>query len=229
MRGDSARPAGPRSVTLDVPLRGPRGPRLARGRWVVSPRMRSPRALTLLGLSWKGAAPGTLEMRVRRRGRWSRWVELPAIGGHAPDSARQAQGHRWRLRGRRAHVPGASPPRPRARCARTAWPGPSPPRASPPARRPRRRPRAARPASSRARSGAPRPRARHRPTAVWTSRSCTTRCPRTTTRRRSRPRWCGRSSTTTATPSAGTTWATTSWSTASGRSTRAVRAGSTRP
>ncbi|MEK6229459.1 MAG: peptidoglycan recognition protein [Actinomycetota bacterium] len=74
-------------MTLDVPLRSPRGARVARSRWVVSPRMRSPRALTLLGLSWRGADPGTLEIRVRRRGRWSRWVELPGIGGHAPDDA----------------------------------------------------------------------------------------------------------------------------------------------
>ena len=79
--------ANPTEVTLDVPLRGPRGARLSRSGWVVSPRMRAPRALTLLGLSWRGANPGTLEIRVRRRGRWSRWVELPGIAGHAPDGA----------------------------------------------------------------------------------------------------------------------------------------------
>ncbi len=79
--------AGPTGITLDVPLRRPRGARAARSAWAVSPRMRSPRALTLLGLSWRGAHPGALEVRVRRRGRWSRWVELPGIGGHAPDGA----------------------------------------------------------------------------------------------------------------------------------------------
>ena len=87
-RGSTAA-TGPIAVTLDVPLSRPPGARLARTRWAVSPRMRSPRALTLLGLSWRGAHPGTLEIRVRRRGRWSRWVQLPEIGGHGPDRARK--------------------------------------------------------------------------------------------------------------------------------------------
>ena len=75
----------PTDLSFDVPLRKGRGPRLARNQWLVSPPLRTTRALALLGLSWRGADPGRLEIRVRRRGRWSRWVELPALGGHAPD------------------------------------------------------------------------------------------------------------------------------------------------
>jgi hypothetical protein len=80
--------ARPTDLTLDVPLHRDRGPRLARSRWVTSPPLRASRSLTLLGLSWRGADPGTLEIRVRRRGRWSRWVDVPALGGHGPDGVR---------------------------------------------------------------------------------------------------------------------------------------------
>ncbi|MGI8633110.1 MAG: N-acetylmuramoyl-L-alanine amidase [Solirubrobacterales bacterium] len=46
----------------------------------------APRSFELLGLTWSGRGEPDVQLRARRRGgRWSRWVDAPGIGEHAPD------------------------------------------------------------------------------------------------------------------------------------------------
>jgi hypothetical protein len=52
---------------------------------VVSRALRTPRRFNLVGLRWRGAAEPGVRLRVRRRGRWSRWARLAAHSDHNPD------------------------------------------------------------------------------------------------------------------------------------------------
>jgi N-acetylmuramoyl-L-alanine amidase len=60
--------------------RGGRGPLTTRS-------LRAPRRLDVLGFRWSAPHDVRLELRTRRRGRWSKWVTLPAASGHGPDRA----------------------------------------------------------------------------------------------------------------------------------------------
>ncbi len=55
---------------------------------VVSRALRTPRRFNLVGLRWRGAAEPGVKLRVRRRGRWSRWARLDAHSDHNPDVGR---------------------------------------------------------------------------------------------------------------------------------------------
>ena len=57
-------------------------------RGVLSKRIRTPRSFNLVGMRWRGRAQPDIELRVRLRGRWSRWAELPAHSEHNPDAGR---------------------------------------------------------------------------------------------------------------------------------------------
>ena len=55
------------------------------GRAVVSRALRTPRRFNLVGLRWRGAAEPDVKLRVRKRGRWSRWAGVAAHSEHNPD------------------------------------------------------------------------------------------------------------------------------------------------
>jgi hypothetical protein len=73
-------------VTLPIPASAFRR-RLPGRRLLSTPPLRSPHRLAVLGLSWQGPSEARLELRTRRRGRWSEWVALPPAGDHGPDQA----------------------------------------------------------------------------------------------------------------------------------------------
>ena len=58
--------------------RGGRGPLITRP-------IRAPRPLDVLGFRWRAPRNVHLEIRTRRRGRWGKWVTLPAAADHGPD------------------------------------------------------------------------------------------------------------------------------------------------
>src|SRR3954447_5959001 len=68
---------------LDVPLTG-----AARAPWRTSRTIRAPRRFDLIGARWETGNGAEVEGRIRRRGRWSRWLALPRIGSHGPDHGR---------------------------------------------------------------------------------------------------------------------------------------------
>jgi hypothetical protein len=78
-----ARPPAREHYVLDVPLDG-----AARTPWRTSKTVRAPRRFDLIGARWDAGADAEVEVRIRRRGRWSRWLALPHIGAHAPDRAK---------------------------------------------------------------------------------------------------------------------------------------------
>src|ERR671923_137342 len=61
--------------------------RRRRGGLLTTPPLRAPQRLDVLGFRWRAPRDVRLEVRTRRRGRWSKGVPLPAASDHGPDRA----------------------------------------------------------------------------------------------------------------------------------------------
>ena len=84
--GAAARPAATgEAVDVAIPL-PPSSFRRRRGLLTTRP-LRAPRRLDVLGFRWRAPRDARLELRTRRRGRWSKWVALPSAADHGPDRA----------------------------------------------------------------------------------------------------------------------------------------------
>jgi hypothetical protein len=79
--------AAPRAVDFEL---APRDGALATASsgGVRSRPLRTPQRFNLVGMRWRGRATPEIELRVRRRGRWSGWEHLEAHGEHNPDTGR---------------------------------------------------------------------------------------------------------------------------------------------
>ncbi|HYI37863.1 MAG TPA: N-acetylmuramoyl-L-alanine amidase, partial [Thermoleophilaceae bacterium] len=101
---------------VDVPL--PRAG-AARAGWLTSAPVRTGRSFDLIGARWRDGREVAVQVRVRRHGRWSRWLDLPNALDHGPDRGAKANGTdpawiggarmfqlrtRGRPRGLRAHM-----------------------------------------------------------------------------------------------------------------------------
>jgi hypothetical protein len=79
--------AAPRAVDFELaPTEG--AVTAASGGGVRSRALRTPRRFNLVGMRWRGRAAPEIELRVRRRGSWSRWGELEGHDDHNPDLGR---------------------------------------------------------------------------------------------------------------------------------------------
>jgi N-acetylmuramoyl-L-alanine amidase len=81
-------PAAAASFSLALPEGGAH----ASSTWRTTPVLKAPRRFDLVGLTWNG---GRIEAQVRARasgGRWTAWLRLPALAGHAPDGERAPMG-----------------------------------------------------------------------------------------------------------------------------------------
>jgi len=91
----------------------------ARAGWTTSRPVKAPRTFDLIGARWRSGRGVKVQVRVRRHGRWSRWLDLPNALDHAPDRGAKATGTdpawiggarlfqmrtRGRPRGLRAHM-----------------------------------------------------------------------------------------------------------------------------
>jgi hypothetical protein len=75
---------GPRAADFELaPREGPA--RAASSGALRSRPLTTPRRFNLVGMRWRGRAEPEIALRVRRRGRWSRWEGLEAHGDHNPD------------------------------------------------------------------------------------------------------------------------------------------------
>lgn len=81
-----SRDRGVVDVTVPIPARV-FSRRVRGGRLLATPPLRSPHRLAALGLTWNGSARTRLELRTRRRGRWSEWLAVPSATDHGPPSA----------------------------------------------------------------------------------------------------------------------------------------------
>ena len=79
--------AAPRAVDFELAPRDSAAAAVAGG-GIRSRPLRTPGRFNLLGMRWRGRAEPEIEVRVRRRGTWSRWQRLEAHSDHNPDSAR---------------------------------------------------------------------------------------------------------------------------------------------
>ena len=101
---------------VDVPL--PRAG-AARAGWLTSAPVKTGRSFDLIGARWRNGREVAVQVRVRRHGRWSRWLDLPNALDHGPDRGAKANGTdpawiggarmfqlrtRGRPRGLRAHM-----------------------------------------------------------------------------------------------------------------------------
>jgi hypothetical protein len=81
----SGKPRGP----FDFELAAPSGQPVAAGVGAPSRTLHTQRRFNLVGLRWRGHAPVTIRLRVRRRtGAWSPWQELDSHADHNPDEDR---------------------------------------------------------------------------------------------------------------------------------------------
>ena len=74
---------------VDVPLPDAG---VARAGWTTSKPVKAPRAFDLIGARWRSGRDVEVQVRVRRHGRWSRWLVLPNALDHAPDRGTKATG-----------------------------------------------------------------------------------------------------------------------------------------
>ncbi|WP_156027770.1 peptidoglycan recognition protein family protein [Candidatus Solirubrobacter pratensis] len=82
LRVSPARAAAPPLFELPLPDRGAH----ASSAWHTTAVLRAPRRFDLVGLTWAGGASIQGQVRARRRsGRWTAWLPLPRLDGHAPD------------------------------------------------------------------------------------------------------------------------------------------------
>jgi hypothetical protein len=140
---------------LELPDRGAH----ASSAWHTTEVLRAPRRFDLVGLTWARGASIEAQVRARRSGgRWTEWLALPALDGHAPDGVAAPAGTdpaftgaadelQFRLRGSARKLTAkfvralAGAPRPQAQVAqvgqptivpRSAWGADAvPPRAAP--------------------------------------------------------------------------------------------------
>jgi hypothetical protein len=81
----SANRGGGGKRPFDFELTPHSGDAVAAGGEVRSRPLRTPHRFNLVGMRWRGRAQPGIELRVRHRGRWSRWEELAAHADHNPD------------------------------------------------------------------------------------------------------------------------------------------------
>ena len=135
--GALARPDATDHFAIDVPLPEAGA---ARAGWSASKPVHTDRSFDLIGARWREGRGVAVQVRVRRRGRWSRWLDLPNALDHGPDRGMKANGTdpawiggaklfqlrtKGRPRGLRAHmvVAGRRGLNPVARTARRAQSG----------------------------------------------------------------------------------------------------------
>ena len=128
-----ARPTAPAPTDFAIAVPGPGGRASAARGAFVTEVLEAPHRFDLVGLRWRDAGGLDAEIRFRRGGRWSGWMQLGSIGEHAPDGERtpsatapvwvgRARAFQLRLsrrpRGLRAHFVNARRGRPGAGVAR---------------------------------------------------------------------------------------------------------------
>ena len=74
---------------VDVPLPGAGA---ARAGWTTSKPVATGRSFDLIGARWRSGRGVAVQVRVRRHGRWSRWLDLPNALDHGPDRGAKAHG-----------------------------------------------------------------------------------------------------------------------------------------
>jgi hypothetical protein len=79
--------AAPRAVDFELAPKGGAAA-AASSAGVRSRPLQTPQRFNLVGMRWRGRATPRISVRVRRQGRWSRWVALEAQGADAPDPGR---------------------------------------------------------------------------------------------------------------------------------------------
>jgi hypothetical protein len=84
-------------VAIPIPASSFRRRRAGRGLLTTRP-LRAPRGLDVLGFRWSAPRDVRLELRTRRRGRWSKWVPLPDASDHGPDRAPRSRDRGTSLR-----------------------------------------------------------------------------------------------------------------------------------
>lgn len=82
------RPTAPAPTDFAMPVPGPGGRASAARGGLVTEVLEAPHRFDLVGLRWRDAGGLDAEIRFRRGGRWSRWMQLGSIGEHAPDGER---------------------------------------------------------------------------------------------------------------------------------------------
>ncbi len=87
--GALARRGATDHFAVDVPL--PRAA-AARAGWVTSKPVKAARSFDLIGARWRHGRHVAVQVRVRQRGRWSRWLDLPNALDHGPDRGAKANG-----------------------------------------------------------------------------------------------------------------------------------------
>jgi hypothetical protein len=84
LRVSPAHAAAPPLFELELPDRGAH----ASSAWHTTKVLRAPRRFDLVGLTWAHGSSVQAQVRARKRGgRWTAWLPLPRLDGHAPDSA----------------------------------------------------------------------------------------------------------------------------------------------
>ena len=64
----------------------------ARAGWTTSKPVATGRSFDLIGARWSSGRGVAVQVRVRRHGRWSRWLDLPSALDHGPDRGAKANG-----------------------------------------------------------------------------------------------------------------------------------------
>ncbi|HEX5909490.1 MAG TPA: hypothetical protein VFY44_03290, partial [Thermoleophilaceae bacterium] len=67
---------------VDVPL--PKAG-AARAGWTTSKPVATGRSFDLIGARWRSGRGVAVQVRVKKHGRWSRWLDLPNALDHGPD------------------------------------------------------------------------------------------------------------------------------------------------
>lgn len=89
LRVSPAQAAAPPLFSLALPEHGAH----ASNAWRTTAVLRAPRRFDLVGLTYARGAALQAQVRARRRGgRWTAWLPLPALDGHAPDGERAPAG-----------------------------------------------------------------------------------------------------------------------------------------
>ncbi len=87
--GALARRAATDHFAVDVPLPSAGA---ARAGWTTSESVHTHRSFDLIGARWRSGRGVAVQVRVRRHGRWSRWLDLPNALDHGPDRGMKANG-----------------------------------------------------------------------------------------------------------------------------------------
>lgn len=87
--GALARRGATDHFAVDVPLPSAG---VASAGWSTSKPVTAARSFDLIGARWRQGRGVAVQVRVRRHGRWSRWLDLPNALDHGPDRGTQANG-----------------------------------------------------------------------------------------------------------------------------------------